>query len=102
MQITYDVKLPEVRKHFGGTKSEEVLAIEAFIQGTAKNMCFSYDDVKMARRKLSTLSSFKKNNKFGNLIDYFRDDERIYIVRLSPAEVKSRRAKSDGLKEAAK
>ena len=91
MQITYDVKLPD-KKGFTG-KGEEVKAVEAFIQGTQKTMCFTYDDEKTAKTKLATLRSwYKRNTEMASLIDYFRDGTRIYFARLSPKEVKERKS----------
>jgi len=91
MQITYDVKLPD-KKGFTG-KGEEIRAVETFIQGTQKTMCFTYDDEKTAKAKLATLRSwYKRNTELASLIEYFRDGSRIYFARLSPKEVKERKA----------
>lgn len=92
MQITYDVKLPERNSFRGGQKSEEVTAIEAFLQGSNKNMCFTYDDEDIAKRKLSSISGWRKRSPQGELVDHFRNGSRIFIVRLSPKEIKERKA----------
>lgn len=92
MQISYDVKLPERNSFRGGKKSEEVAAVEAFLQGTQKNMCFTYDDDTEAKRRLATLSGWRRKYPEGDLVDIFRNGSRIYIVRLNPKEVKERRA----------
>ena len=91
MQITYDVKLPERRSYSGGRKSEEVKAVEAFLQGTAKNMCFTYDNDADAKRRLGALSSWRRKSPNSELVDIFRNGTRLYIVRLSPKEIKERR-----------
>ena len=92
MKITYDVILPERSSFNGGKKSEEVLAIEAFLQGTQKNMCFTYEDEDTAKRKLASVSGWRKRVPQGDLVDHFRNGSRIFIVRLSPKEVKERKA----------
>lgn len=92
MIITYDVTIPPRNAFNGGMKSEEVLAIEAFLEGTQKNMCFTYDDDAEAKRKLSTISGWRKRYPQSDLIDSFRSGSRIFIVRLSPKEVRERRA----------
>ena len=89
MQISYDVKLPERRirkKH-----SEEGLAIEAFLKGSSKNMCFSYDKEATAKKRLGTLRGIKTKNTLGDYFDYFRDGCRIYIIWLSPKEAAERK-----------
>lgn len=85
------MKLPERRSYRGGQKSEEVAAIETFLQGTAKNMCFTYDNDADAKRRLGTLGGWRRKSPDSNLIDIFRNGTRIYVVRLSPKEVKARR-----------
>lgn len=95
MQISYDVTLPERSSFRGGQKSEEVAAIEAFIQGTQKNMCFTYDEDAEAKRKMSTVSSWRRKNPQSDLVDIYRNGSRLYIIRLSPKEVKERRAQKN-------
>lgn len=92
MVISYNVKLPERNNFRGGAKSDEVKAIEAFIQGTEKNMCFTYDDEAEAKRKAGSVREWRRRCPDGDLIDSFRNGTRLFIVRLSPKEVKERRA----------
>lgn len=85
MQVKYNVQAPPKKAFNGGTKSEEVRAIEDFLSsGNAKNMCFEYETSKEAKSKLSTISSHKRkynqNNPKG--YDAYRVDNCIYIVRL--------------------
>lgn len=86
MQVKYNVQAPPKKAFNGGTKSEEVRAIEDFLtSGNAKNMCFEYETGKEAKSKLSTISSHKRkynqNNPKG--YDAYRVDNCIYIVRLT-------------------
>lgn len=92
MTISYDVKLPERNSFRGGAKSEEVTAIEDFLQGTKKNMCFTYDDDKEAKRRQGSIASWRRKAPEGDLVDVFRNGSRLFVVRLSPKEVKERRA----------
>lgn len=86
MQIKYNVQAP-AKGHFnGGSKSEEIKAIEDFLtSGTAKNMCFEYDTPKEAKSKLSTVSSHRRkyNEKNAKGYDAYRVDKCIYVVRLT-------------------
>lgn len=95
MQITYDVILPE-RRTSCLPRSEESIAIEAFLHGTQKNMCFSYNDNESAKRKYKSIQSMKRSKVNGPLFDVFRVDERIYIVRNSPQRVKELREARKG------
>lgn len=98
MQISYDVKLPERNSFLSGQKSEEVMTVEAFIQGTQKNMCFTYDEDVEAKRGLVTLFGWRRKHPDGDLVDIFRNGSRVYVVRLSQREVKARRsARPEGL-----
>lgn len=86
MQVKYNVQAPPKKAFNGGTKSEEVRAIEDFLtSGNAKNMCFEYETDKEAKSKLSTISSHKRkynqNNPKG--YDAYRVDNCIYIIRLT-------------------
>lgn len=91
MKFSYDVKLPERKSFRGGAKSEESRAIDAFLEGTSKNMQIEYDTDKEAKRRLSTLQSSRRTSESGDLYDLYRNGKSLYIVRLSPAEVKVRR-----------
>lgn len=60
MKITYDIKdLPERRGRAGG-KSEETLALIAFLADSQKkNMCIEYDTEKDAKRRYDTLRNYR-------------------------------------------
>lgn len=91
MKIKYDVPLPERRKFSGGKKSEEILAIEDFVKGTKKNMSFEYDSPQEAKKRLAVISGFRRKDPLGDLIDAYRNDKNLYIVRLDPKTVKERK-----------
>ena len=50
MQLHYNVKLPPKKETKHGRKSDERIAIEAFMQSTHKNMCFEYDTSMEAKK----------------------------------------------------
>lgn len=86
MEIKYNVQALPKNQFHGGSKSEEVKAIEDFLtSGNAKNMCFQYESAKAARTKLSTISSHRRkyNEKNSKGYDAYRVDNCIYIVRLT-------------------
>lgn len=86
MEIKYNVQAPPKRAFNGGTKSEEVRAIEDFLtSGNAKNMCFEYDTPQAAKSKLSTISSHRKkwNQTAAKKYDAYRVDKCIYVIRLA-------------------
>lgn len=85
MEIKYNVQASPKRAFNGGTKSEEVRAIEDFLtSGNAKNMCFEYDTPQAAKSKLSTISSHRKkwNQTAAKKYDAYRVDKCIYVIRL--------------------
>ena len=85
MEIKYNVQAPPKKSFNGGTKSEEIKAIEDFLtSGNAKNMCFQYNTPKEAKSKLSTISSHKRkyNEKNAKGYDAYRVENRIFIVRM--------------------
>ena len=86
MKIQYNVQAPPKKKFNGGTRSEEVKAIEDFLtSGNAKNMCFEYESAKEAKSKRSTISSHRRkyNEKNPKGYDAYRVDNCIYVVRLT-------------------
>lgn len=91
MQVKYNVQAPPKGRFNGGSKSEEIKAIEDFLtSGTAKNMCFEYETPKEAKSKLSTISCHRRkyNEKNTKGYDAYRVDKCIYVVRLNEKEGK--------------
>lgn len=82
MKITYDIKdLPERRGRAGG-KSEETLALIAFLaDGQKKNMCIEYDTEKDAKRRYDTLRNYRNTNKLQERFDVYRVDKAVYVVK---------------------
>lgn len=86
MNIKYNVKLPEKKAFRGSVKSDEVLAIESFLVGKMKNMQFEYDETSEAKRKLSSIQTYRRKQEQKELYDVYRVENSIYIVRLSKKE----------------
>lgn len=85
MKITYDVEhLPE-RRAKGGRKSEETLAVIAFLAGQKKNMRIEYDNAQDCKRRYDSLRNYRNTNKLQNVFDIWREDKFIYIVKTKKA-----------------
>lgn len=82
MELRYNVKLPPRKESSGGKKSDERIAIEAFLISEHKNMCFEYETTEQAKKKLNTINSRRRNNKETEIYDSYRVDRCVYIVRL--------------------
>lgn len=81
MQLRYNVKLPPKKETRYGQKSDERIAIEAFIQSSHKNMCFEYDTSAEAKKKLSTINATKRSKNEADIYDTYRVDRCVYVVR---------------------
>ena len=82
MNIKYNVELPERKEFKGAKKSDEVLAIESFLVGKMKNMCFEYDGADEAKKRLSCIQSYRRSKKHQNMYDVYRSENCVYVVRL--------------------
>lgn len=82
MELRYNVKLPPKKEFTGGRKSDERIAIEAFLISEHKNMCFEYETTEQAKKKLNSISSSRRSNKETESYDAYRVDKCVYIVRL--------------------
>lgn len=84
MKITYNLSaLPERSSFKGGAKSEEVLALVAFLaDSTQKNMKIEYEDEKTAKRRYDTIRGYRLNNKLQEVFDLYRpaDDKTCIII----------------------
>ena len=84
MKITYDIKdLPEHKR--GGKRSEEVIAIIAFLASQHKNMCISYDDAKECKKRYDTIRNYRSTNKLQEVFDLYRIENSIYVVNSKKA-----------------
>lgn len=82
MNISYNVLVPERKRWNAGRKSDEVAAIEVFLSGKMKNMRIEYDTVDEAKKRLSTLQCYRRKNNLKNILEIFRDEKDIYIVKV--------------------
>lgn len=93
MKITYDLEvLPERRRSNAGRKSEETLAIIAFLAGKQRNMRIEYDDPKECKRRYDTLRNYRRTAKLQEVIDLFRDENSIYVIKLKKPGAKGKAA----------
>ena len=93
MKITYDLEvLPEHHRHNAGKKSEETLAVIAFLAGKQKNMKIEYDDPKECKRRYDTLRNYRRSAKLQEVIDLFRDGNSIYVIRIKKPGAKGKAA----------
>lgn len=83
MKIRYNVTLPERKSFRGGVKSDERIAVEGFLKGNMKNMCFEYETADEAKRKLAAIQAAKRKNNEDKLYDAYRNESNVYIIRLN-------------------
>lgn len=83
MEIKYDVKLPEKKFLRVKRKSDETLAIETFLKmKNKKNMCFEYESEEEAKKKYSSIRSYRRRENQTEVFDVYRAEKCVYIVRL--------------------
>lgn len=90
MEVSYNVQVPERRYDRGKAKSDERIAIEGFIAGKWKNMCFEYETSEEAKKKTATIQSARRHKKETEIYDCWREGTRIYIVRKKCPDHKGR------------
>lgn len=86
MNIKYNVELPERKAFRGAVKSDEIIAIESFLIGKMKNMCFEYEAAEEAKKKLASIQSYRRKQNHKEVYDVYRAERCIYVVRLAKAK----------------
>lgn len=82
MKITYDIEHLPAPKSKGGKQSEEVQAVIAFLaNGQKKNMCIEYDEINECKNKFGAIRRYQKLNKLQDVVDVYRIEKKIYIVK---------------------
>lgn len=82
MKITYDLPTLPQRKGSAGRKSEETLALIAFLaDGQKKNMCIEYEEEKEAKRRYDSLRNYRGTNKLREVFDIYRVEKQVVIVK---------------------
>ena len=82
MKITYDLTDLPQRKGSAGRKSEETLALIAFLaDGQKKNMCIEYEEEKEAKRRYDSLRNYRGTNKLQEVFDIYRGEKQVVIVK---------------------
>lgn len=83
MNISYNVLVPEKTRRTVGKKSDEIIALESFLSATKmKNMRIEYETAEEAKKKLPTLQTYRRKNNLKGLLDIFRDEKDIYVIRM--------------------
>lgn len=97
VNLHYNVKLPPKKANTYGKKSDERIAIEAFMQSSHKNMCFEYDTNIEAKKKLSSINATRRQKKETEIYEVYRVDKCVYIVRMEQekAAVKAKKRGGD-------
>lgn len=85
MNVKFNVKVPERKMFKGWAKSDETIAIEGFLAGKMKNMCFEYDTPEEAKKKLGSVQALRRKENHQAIYDAFRNENCIYIVRKEAA-----------------
>lgn len=83
MNIKYNVELPERKTFRGGEKSDEVIALEGFLTGKMKNMCFEYEEAAEAKKKLAAIQAYRRKQNHKEIYDVYRVENSLFIVRLA-------------------
>ena len=82
MKITYDLTDLPQRKGSAGLKSEEVLALIAFLaDGQKRNMCIEYEEEKEAKRRYDSIRNYRSTHKLQEVFDIYRVDKQVVIVK---------------------
>lgn len=81
MKITYDLETLPPRKGTQGGRSEETLALIAFLAGKQRNMKIDYDDPKECKRRYDTLRNYRRVNKLQEVFDLYAVDSCIVIIK---------------------
>lgn len=82
MKITYDLPTLPQRKGSASRKSEETLALIAFLaDGQKKNMCIEYEEEKEAKRRYDSLRNYRGTNKLQEVFDIYRVEKQVVIVK---------------------
>ena len=84
MKISYDVQALPERKRALGKRSEEVLALIAFLATPKKNMVIEYsgpDAEKECKKKYDTIRGYRLANKLADVFDVYRADDKIVVIK---------------------
>ena len=83
------MQLPERKSFRGARKSDEILAIENFLKMRGKkNMCFEYESDAEAKKRLSSIQSYRRRENQKEVYDVYRTEKCVYIVRLEAPKTK--------------
>lgn len=79
MKISYNVEIPD-RRGAGAKKSDEINALETFLESEMKNMCIQYDTTADASKKATMFRSYKKNHNH-KTYEVIKNGKCVYIAK---------------------
>lgn len=79
MKITYNADASVIRPAHVAKKSEEILAIEEFVNSANDNICFEYDDPEEARKKRNNIATHAR--KLGLHVKALLRDNKVIVIR---------------------
>ena len=82
MNISYNIMVPERDRRRIGQKSDEILALESFLETKKlKNMQIAYDTAEEAKKKLPSLQAYRRTRGLKDALEIFRVNTSIFVVR---------------------
>lgn len=89
MKISYDLDTLPQRKGRKGSKSEETLAVVAFLADAKKrNMKIDYDTEKECKTRYNSLRKWRSDNALQEVFDIYAVDTCIVIIKLKKPDRK--------------
>ncbi len=83
MKISYDLDVLPQRKGHRGIKSEETLAVIAFLaDGKKRNMKIDYDTEKECKTRYNSLRKWRSDNALQEVFDIYAVDTCIVIIKM--------------------
>ena len=79
MKITYNADASVIRPAHVAKKSEEILAIEEFMNSEHENICFEYEDQEEARKKRNNIATHAR--KAGLDVKALLRDNKVIVIR---------------------
>lgn len=82
MKISYNLETLPQRKGRNGIKSEETLAVIAFLADGKKNMKIDYDTEKECKTRYNSLRKWRSDNALQEVFEIYAVDTCIVIIKL--------------------
>jgi hypothetical protein len=79
MKISYNADASVIRPTHVAKKSEEILAIEEFINSDHENICFEYENAEEARKKRNNIATHARRD--GLSVKALLRDNKVVVIR---------------------